>query len=343
MAARKLVKSWRFPRGCRHARRLTRLGFVPQVGGFLRGRSVSGAMHVRRECVFFQRETRVLCVRACVNVNARMHDRARPRLHTHRHAKAFPSHPPPPASRSILTPACSSSPAGGALFQRNTMLFPRHSFHVGVVSRAGIRCSIVIPSSSCARVWQACKRSLTTTHACAHACTRARMRRDCMLAHDFPALPSHIPADYAFKFKHKVPSSQGPLYVWAASRPRTACENGATISAYRSSLPTPASTPTASPSVGWILVHFNVSEDCSSWNHSFLHYDPSTPAPADLAPPANMTCLPIAARETAARSMVEGAEGEGLLNDEARIRRLRQAVKLPVYVCVGGLCVCRSM
>jgi hypothetical protein len=39
-----------------------------------------------------------------------------------------------------------------------------------------------------------------------------------MLAHDFPALPAHIPSDYAFKFKHKLPTPQGPLYVWHGTK-----------------------------------------------------------------------------------------------------------------------------
>ena len=48
--------------------------------------------------------------------------------------------------------------------------------------------------------------------------THARTHRDCMLAHDFPALPAHIPSDYAFKFKHKLPTPQGPLYVWHGTK-----------------------------------------------------------------------------------------------------------------------------
>jgi len=27
---------------------------------------------------------------------------------------------------------------------------------------------------------------------------------------------------------------------------------------------------------------------CSSWNHTFLHYDPTAPATADMAPPAEI-------------------------------------------------------
>ena len=52
---------------------------------------------------------------------------------------------------------------------------------------------------------------------------------DCLLAHDFPALPSHLPSDYALKFKEKRPSPAGILYIWTATEFPTACPNGASL------------------------------------------------------------------------------------------------------------------
>ena len=57
---------------------------------------------------------------------------------------------------------------------------------------------------------------------------------DCILPHDLPAMPSHIPCDYKFTFKEKRKSPSGHLlYIWAAMAPPTACANSAYLSAYR--------------------------------------------------------------------------------------------------------------
>ena len=85
-----------------------------------------------------------------------------------------------------------------------------------------------------------------------------------------PCLPLTLCIDYHFALKDKVPTPAGLMYIWVASRPSTACANGASLSAYldqveatgwRASMGQAESRGKAKE-WAWRLFQFNVSQDC---------------------------------------------------------------------------------